>query len=331
MTEILRAIIPPQAAWTGAELGGKAALTRDAGPEAVRGLDELAVRLRGRALPSITRAEADHPAVNALMAQVRADVMDGRGISVVRGPEPGRYDPQDYERLYWALGTHLGRGVVQSFFGDHVARVERNPLLPWRGTTTDMELRPHTDFHEVMSLASMSLPVSGGVSGFVSSLAVHNEIFRSRPDLLPALYEGWYNVSVLKRKASPQKTPIYSCTRGQVSCFYNRVFFLKPEDAPEPFPEALTEAMWLMDQTANRPDIRADFTLEPGEIAFWHNFTVMHSRTAFQDSDEKRRLLLRLWLNIDEGGRPMAEGIRARARIIDHDHLEGQRPAPVPA
>jgi hypothetical protein len=331
MTEIHRAIIPPPAAWTSGELGGKAPLVREAGPAVVRALDDLAARLRGRALPQVTRADMDHPALNALMDEVRADVMEGRGIGIVRGPEPGRYDPDDYQRLYWGLGTYLGRGVVQSFFGDHVARVERNPDLPWRGTTTDMELRPHTDFHEVMSLAAVSLPVEGGVSGFVSSLAVHNEVLRARPDLLPVLYEGWYNVSVLKREASPRKTPIFSCTGGQVSCFYNRVFFQKPDDSPEPFPEALTEAMRLMDQIAGRPDIRADFTLEPGEIAFWHNFTVMHSRTAFQDSEERRRLLLRLWLNVDEGGRPMSEEIRARARVIDRDHLEGQRPAPVPA
>jgi hypothetical protein len=228
------------------------------------------------------------------------------------------------------MGTHHGQRVEQSFFADYVARDERNPDLPWRGTTTDMELRAHTDFHEVMSLAAISLPVSGGVSGFVSSLAVHNEIFRARPDLLPPLYEGWYNVSVLKRAASPTRTPIYCCVEGKVSCFYNRVFFLKPEDAPkdEPIPAALAEAMALMDQIAARPDIRADFTLEPGEIAFWHNFTVMHSRTAFQDSDDRKRLLLRLWLNLQGAGRPMAPEIKERARIIDRDHLEGQRPAP---
>jgi hypothetical protein len=89
--------------------------------------------------------------------------------------------------------------------------------------------------------------------------------------------------------------------------------------------------MALMDEIAARLDIRADFTLEPGEIAFWHNFMVMHSRTAFQDSEANKRLLLRLWLNLPEGGRPMAPEILERARIIDRDHIEGQRPAPVEA
>jgi hypothetical protein len=324
MTGIFNAIIPPPGAWTGAGIGGKDALVRPASAEALGVLDDLALRLRGRDIPSITREDAGHPAIIALMAGVRGDVMHGRGLSIVHGPDPARFDPDDYARLYWALGTHLGDGVVQSYFNDWVARVEVNPKLPFRGTTTDMELRAHTDFHELMSLAAISKPVSGGISGFVSSLALHNEIFRTRPDLLPALYEGWYNVSPLRRQVSPAKTPIYCCVDGQVSCFYNRVFFLKPEDAPEPFPAALTEAMALMDAIAARPDIRADFILEPGEIAFWHNFQVMHSRTAFQDDEKHRRLLFRLWLNV-ESGRPMASEIKERARIIDRDHSAGAR------
>ena len=327
MTEVFRALIPEPFAWTGASLGGKAALSREAGPAVLEALDALALRLRGRSEPQITRRDADHPAINTLMAAVREDVMNGRGVAVVAGLDPGRWDPEDFQRLYWALGTHLGQGVVQSFLGDCVARVERNPNLPWRGTTTDMELRPHTDFHEVMSLASISKAEAGGVSGFVSSLAVHNEILTSRADLLEPLYEGWFNVSVRERKASARKVPIFCCVDGKVSCFYNRVFFQEPEDAGEPMPPALVEAMALMDAIATRPGVRAEFTLEPGEVAFWHNFLVMHARTAFQDTPTQRRLLLRLWLNVP-GGRPMDEEISARARIIDADHIAGRQPAP---
>ncbi len=324
MTAIHRARIPFPEAWAAQELGGKPSLVRALGADSLRALDTLAAALRGRELSSITQRDASDPAIAEPMAGVRAEVMDGRGIAIVRGPDPARYDPEDYARLYWALGTHLGEGAVQSVFNDYVARVERNPNLPWRGTTTDMELRPHTDFHEVMSLASVSLPESGGVSGFVSSLAVHNELLRTRPELLAPLYEGWYNASPLKRRASSRKVPIFSCVAGHVSCFYNRVFYLKPEEAPEPFPAALTEAMACMDSLCVRDDLIARLVLEPGEIVFWHNFLVMHSRTAFHDSDGHRRLLLRLWLNVP-GGRPMAEEVKERARIIDREHIEGSR------
>jgi hypothetical protein len=327
MRQIHRAIIGLPSAWTGAELGGpgkvKDALSIAAPPEALAGMDELALRLRGRDIPSIRRGDADQPAVNALMARVRHEVMDGQGVALIRGPDPARYDPADYQRLYWALGTHLGEGVIQSQFGDWVARVERNPDLPWRGTTTDMELPPHTDFHELMSLASISLPESGGLSAFVSSLAVHDEILRTRPELLEPLYEGWWNVSPIERIRSAQKTPVYCCVDGKVSCFNNRVFYAKPEEAGGEMPPALVEALAYMGEISRRPEVRADFMMEPGDIAFWHNFQVMHSRTRFEDSAEHRRLLYRLWLNVP-GGRPMDEEISERARVIDADHLRAR-------
>lgn len=316
---IHRELIPVPHAWTASALGGKEPLVEPLDAAALRAVDALACALRGRAIPSITREDARDPAIARVMARVRAAVMDGRGIAILRGPDPARYEPEDYARLYWALGTHLGRGIVQSIFNDHVARVERNPDLPWRGTTTDMELRPHTDFHELMSLASVSLPETGGVSGFVSSLAVHNEILRTRPELLEPLYEGWYHVSPHSRSLSSGKVPIFCCVDGKVSCFHNRVFCAKPEEAPEPYPARLAEAIAYLDEVCAREDLLLRFTLEPGEIVFWHNFLVMHSRTAFHDG-ARHRLLLRLWLHVPDG-RPMAEEVRERARVIDRDHL----------
>src|SRR5215472_6553677 len=101
MSEVHRAIIGPPSAWTGAELGGpqrvKQALTVEAPAAAIEGMDQLAHRLRGREFPQITRRDADHEAVNALMARVRQQVMDGRGVALIEGPDPARYDPADYE------------------------------------------------------------------------------------------------------------------------------------------------------------------------------------------------------------------------------------------
>jgi hypothetical protein len=320
MSEVRRTPIGPPQAWTGESLGGKQALLIEAGPDALAGMDLLARRLSGRDFASITRADADEPAVNALMAKVRAEVMDGRGVALIRGPEPARYDPEDYKRLYFALGAHLGEGVIQSQFGDWVARVERNPNLPWRGTTTDMELRPHTDFHELMSLASVSKSESGGVSGFVSFAAVHDEILRTRPELLEPLYEGWRHVTPLDRTPSRGKVPFFCCVDGKVSGFHNRVFMQKPQDGAPPLPPELTEAIGYLDQVAQRPGMAAVFMMEPGEIAFWHNFQVMHARTSFQDTPEHTRLLYRLWLNVPNG-RPLHPEIAERARVMDADHL----------
>jgi hypothetical protein len=152
---------------------------------------------------------------------------------------------------------------------------------------------------------------------------VHDEILRTRPALLEPLYEGWWNVSPLDRVLSRRKTPVYCCVDGRVSCFNNRVFYARPDEAGEAMPPELAEALAYMGEIGRRPEMRADFLMEPGEIAFWHNLQVMHSRTKFEDSEARRRLLYRLWLNVP-GGRPMDEEMSARARIIDQDHVRAQ-------
>ena len=123
-------------------------------------------------------------------------------------------------------------------------------------------------------------------------------------------------------EVSAAKIPIYCEVEGKLSCFHNRVFFQKPEDAKEAFTPMLAEAMAAMDEIAGRPGIAARFVLEPGEMVFWHNFQVMHARTAFKDSDARKRLLLRLWIHAREQ-RPMAEAIRERGLVMDRVHALG--------
>ncbi len=58
-------------------------------------------------------------------------------------------------------------------------------------------------------------------------------------------------------------------------------------------------------------------------MLFWHNFVVLHSRTAFHDTPEQKRLLLRLWLNVPDG-RDMHPTFNDRARAMDRIHDAGE-------
>ena len=58
------------------------------------------------------------------------------------------------------------------------------------------------------------------------------------------------------------------------------------------------EALDLLDQLANDPQLNLLMELEPGDIQLVHNHTILHDRTAFEDYPEphRKRHLLRLWL-----------------------------------
>jgi hypothetical protein len=53
--------------------------------------------------------------------------------------------------------------------------------------------------------------------------------------------------------------------------------------------------------------------LRPGDLLFWNNLALLHSRVGFTDTQDKRRHLLRLWLRNDETekGWPVPEELQA--------------------
>ena len=319
--EICRSIIDHPGAWTPASVGGKAGLTRALDPDHLRAIDELLARTRHLAPLEPVRQDWDHPVFNALLGELRDTIMNGRGAVVVSGLDRDRYSDEDFRRLYWGFGTHLGVAVEQSQWGDRIGQVRKENNDPIaRGYRGDQELTLHTDSYELASLLCLHQAASGGMSGLASSLAIHNEILRTRPDLLPPLYEGYYyHIDELKfteRPFTDVKVPVFSCVDGKVSCnFGEKQLRNGALHRHEKLPPALDEAVAYFASTAARPDIRLSFMLEPGEMLLWHNFTNLHARTAFTNSPERERLLLRLWLDVPDG-RPLLPAVLARANAF---------------
>jgi len=318
-----RHIVAP-AAWRVADIGGKQGLVRALRDEESAAIRERIEATRHLPVTTISRAAFDHPTIRALMAEVRASLLDGRGAIVLQRFDVERYGQEDYERAYWGLGTHLGRAASQSKHLDKLGYVEVAHSDTPRGYRSDRELLPHTDFHEVMSLASVRNAESGGVSGLTSGLSVHNVIREERPDLLPALYEGFNYALVegeveLPHHISEHKVPVFSEVDGQVSVMHN-AFFIRTaaRRLDQPLTPLFEEALDFFKQVSLRNDLLLRFMLEPGEMLFWHNFTQLHSKTEFRDSPRNKRRLLRLLLNIDHG-RPVVPELAARVEQVDFD------------
>ena len=313
------------AAWTSAEVGGKEAFMHRMGPEHVEALGELLERTRHLAPDAVTRADFDHPAINELMQGLRFDLQNGKGALVLSGLDMTGMSLEDYGRIYWGLGTHLGVGAPQSYRKDKIGYVQKEEENPTgRGYLMDVELRSHTDFHEIMALASFRRSAEGGLSGLVSSLAIHNVIREEAPQHLKALYEGFYHDLAGTGRITEEKVPVFCNVDGVVSCYFHGLFQMAAaKQMGVELPADLVAAQTFFSEVAQRPDVRADFVLEPGEMLFWHNFTVLHSRTSFSDVPEHRRLLLRLWLNAPNG-RKMHPAFTERARLMDAIHAAGE-------
>ena len=73
------------------------------------------------------------------------------------------------------------------------------------------------------------------------------------------------------------------------------------------------EALNLFDELANDPELSLTMKLEPVDMLFVHNHTLLHDRAAFEDwpEPERKRHMLRLWLSVP-GDRPLPDCFATR-------------------
>jgi hypothetical protein len=77
---------------------------------------------------------------------------------------------------------------------------------------------------------------------------------------------------------------------------------LSQNDMGIPLSQVELKAFDLMDSIMNEDGIRVDMMMQRGDLQLVNNYTVLHSRTNFEDYQESnlRRKKLRLWLNTTE-------------------------------
>jgi len=272
-------------------------------PEELAALDEMLARTRDEPSLSVTREDFDHPVIRRLAKKIIADLRTGPGATVLTGLPADRYGRDGIERIYWGLGTHLGRPSWQNDLGDLMGYVEEeaDPQNPYdkrtkgRGYRSSHEAGFHTDTDEVVGLACVRRAEHGGTSVIASVPTIYNEFLRRRPDLLPALFEGYYATISQDEVLTDRKVVIFADVNGELACeLQDGGMRNAAKKRGETFPPQLDEALHFLRDVAE--DTRAEFLLEDGEILFWNNRTVLHGRREFQNSETRKRLLLRLWL-----------------------------------
>ena len=167
----------------------------------------------------------------------------------------------------------------------------------------------HSDFVDVLGLMCLCKGRSGGLNQFVSSLAVHNVILATRPELLEPLCRGFHYHRLGEEgpgeaPITPCRVPVFSVADGRLSARYSRTYLGEGVRAHGELSPFEAEALAYFDEVCLRLDLVAELGLEPGEGVFINNFTILHGRDAFEDGPDpaRKRHLLRVWLAV--GRRP---------------------------
>ena len=314
-------IIDHPAAWRASDVAGKEDFAIDLTPRHIHAMQDSLAGFRA----SVDETGAATPDAFPLtpiaddIAKWRTELLHGRGMVILRGFPIDQADPADLRAMYLGLGTHFGRPVSQSAMGDLVGDVVniggKDPRE--RAYRNSRTLNLHTDRCDHIGMLCLHKSMEGGVSGYASALAVHNEILATRPELLAALYNGYHHHRFGEQKpgdplVTAERIPIFSITKGVPNVIYIRGYIdLTVAEGHITLSEMEQDALDYFDTVANRDDIRLNFTMEPGEINFTNNCFLLHTRTGFEDFPDpaNRRHLLRLWLR--EDGRPAAPGVLA--------------------
>ena len=277
----------------------------------------------GREMAEISPTTFCLPSLRSVLARVLDDLLDGRGFMMLRGLPVGRYTTEEAAVAYLGIGSHIGSFRSQNAKGHLLGHV-RNLGLDIRTPTvryyqTDRALEYHTDSCDIVGLLCLKTAKAGGESRIVSSVTLHDEMLRRRPELWRALFNAF---PTDRRGEVPPgmlpwfEVPVFNWHAGHLTTIYSGQYI---RSAQQNFPQArrLTEvereALDYFDALTNDPTLNLSMELLPGDIQLVHNHTVLHSRGDFEDwpEPERRRHLLRLWLAPKEA-RPLPPAFAQR-------------------
>lgn len=260
----------------------------------------------------IGQGEFPLPSLAARLDQIRQHVLHGPGFFMLRGLPIENWSIRQAAIAFWGLGAHFGEACSQNGKGHVLGHVKdlgldyNKPQV--RGYQTNHRLPYHTDSSDIVALLCWRPSKSGGASSIASSTTIYNEIRRRRPDLLQVLMQPFQRTrwgEIPEGKKAYAEVPVFMPKDGRIIAHFVRSAIRKGQTLPgvSPLSPEQIEALDLVDQLVEDPDIHLDIEFRPGDIQLVCNHGMFHSRTAFENhpEPERHRHLLRLWLACKDG------------------------------
>ena len=316
MDEILTEPVTGPSAWTSAELAADDGWIYPLGAGEIAELEAAveAVREKGLKLYEFGAGDFPLPTLSAMIGDIAEQLEFGRGCALIRGLDAGKYDEQTLKTLYWGIGVHLGTPISQNARGQLIAHVRDTgsdyQSSNVRGYTTNARIAPHCDPADTVGLLCARPAKKGGESRIASAMTIHNEILANHPEYLRPLAAGFhFDLRGEGSTGDPDevtfnRVPVFSTFDGRLSCRFNaKTIKDGMVKAGQPLRGLALKAVEAMAELAQRPDIRHDMDFHQGDIQILNNHTILHARGGFEDhrSPERRRDLLRLWVNLHQG------------------------------
>ena len=262
---------------------------------------------------SLEHDDFDLPTLEPVLKRVRTELLEGRGVTILRGLPIDDWPIARTARVYWAIASRMGVPIAQNALGNvlgHVFDVGGNADDPHQRAHQSTGALPfHTDISaEIVGLLCIRSARLGGASALASVTTLWNELVATHPNLAAELLQPFH----LDRRGDEIKgqdpwfhMPILALTPTEVLVCHNPRFIRSAQRFPQvpalrPIQE---EAIDLLQALADDPRFKLEIDFQPGDIQLINNMALLHSRNAYEDwpEPERRRHLLRLWLSVPDG------------------------------
>jgi hypothetical protein len=259
----------------------------------------------------ITRELFPLPILGDELRRLTLELINGRGVVLIRGLPVDRYSKARASAIYWGVGMHLGRPWPQNAKGHLLGDVTDQGKAPDDPTSRGNEIGGiafpfHSDGSDLVGLFCLDPGATGGASLVANAVTIHNELVRTAPELAAELYAP-FAYDFRGEQAPGAKSwylmPVFTRRGDRLFVRYIRPYIeaaRRHEDAPRPS-DAAREAMNRVDAMCAEPDFHVAMMLEPGDMQFINNYHVLHGRDSYRDErdDGRIRHLKRLWLETD--------------------------------
>lgn len=250
-----------------------------------------------------------HSALALQIEKTAADLQRGNGFRIIRGVPVERLGAGGSEKAFLALGCHIGRPMAQpgGVRVGHVRVAEKppgaRPSARWLEGYGFLEARQmpfHADLEDVIGFLCIRPAAEGGLRRIASAATVWNVMREECPDLLRALTRPFHMALTFPHPEHGRRwtrLPFLAVRDGLFNACAYRLHIrqaLRMPGVPELTAEQ-TEALKAFNDTARRVSIQIE--LRAGDLEYFNNHVVLHSRTKFRDEAPGRHLL-RIWLSV---------------------------------
>ncbi len=300
-----------ESSWTAKTFSGSGDWIRVLEPQQIEEIDEAIRKLaeRGVTLETVRAGDLRLPGLAPLLQDFLDVDIRRRGFGMIRGFPVRRYTVEQCAMFFWALGTCMGKPVSQNAEGDRLGAVRSKGLdfdaLNVRGYQTTARLPFHCDPSDVVGLLCINKGLSGGLSSVVSGISMYNCVLAEHPEYLDLLYRGFRydrrGEEAFYQTSISDPVPVFSYSEPDLSIRYVRKSMeTAQQKLGEPFTREELELLDYMEALSQRESLVYSMMLEPGDMQFCNNYTVLHSRTAYEEDPQRPRHLMRLWLKVDQ-------------------------------